>query len=331
VGRITLVTAVISVVAPIHNEAEAITELHRRLTIALAELGHYEILLVDDGSTDRSWDRMLALAPGDPHLRLLRLSRNFGHQAALTAGLDAARGDAVVLIDADLQDPPELIPVLVAKWHEGFDVVYGLRTKREGETRFKLWTASVFYRLLRAMTRVEIPADAGDFRLLSRRVVDALARMPERARYLRGMTSWLGFPQVGVQYDRDARYAGETKYRTRRMIGFALDAITSFSTTPIRIVTGVGFLLVAFCAVVFGWVVYVKLFTSTAVAGWTSVLVVVLLLGGMQLVALGIIGQYVGRIFEEAKQRPLYLVGEAVEGGTVSPAESPNAPGTRTP
>ena len=313
----------ISVVAPIHNEAETITELHRRLTGALTELGDYEIVLVDDGSTDCSWDHMLALAPSDSRLRLVRLSRNFGHQAALTAGLEAARGDAVVLIDADLQDPPELIPTLVTKWHEGFDVVYALRTRREGETRFKRWTAAVFYRLLRGMTRVEIPADAGDFRLLSRRAVDALARMPERARFLRGMTSWLGFPQVGVQYERDARYAGETKYPTRRMIGFALDAVTSFSTTPIRIVTGLGFLLVAFCAVVLGWTVYIKLFTSTAVQGWTSVLGVVLLLGGVQLVSLGIIGQYVGRIFEEAKQRPLYLVGEIVEGGSVSPPESP--------
>lgn len=306
----------ISVVAPIHNEAEAIPELHRRLTSVLTELGAYEIVLVDDGSTDRSWEHMLAIAPSDPHLRLVRLSRNFGHQAALTAGLEAARGDAVVLIDADLQDPPELIPLLVAKWREGFDVVYGLRTRREGETLFKRSTASVFYRLLRGMTRIEIPADAGDFRLLSRRAVDALARMPERARFLRGMTSWLGFPQAGVQYERDARYAGKTKYPTRRMISFALDAVTSFSTTPIRIVTGLGFVLVAFCAVVLGWTVYIKVFTNTAVAGWTSLLIVVLLLGGMQLVSLGIIGQYVGRIFEEAKQRPLFVVGETVEGGT---------------
>jgi dolichol-phosphate mannosyltransferase len=313
----------ISVVAPIHNEAETIPELHRRLTSVLSELGAYEIVLVDDGSTDGSWERMLALAPGDAHLRLVRLSRNFGHQAALTAGLEAARGDAVILIDSDLQDPPELIPSLVAKWREGFDVVYGLRTRREGETLFKRATASVFYRLLRGMTRIEIPADAGDFRLLSRRAVDALARMPERARFLRGMTSWLGFPQTGVQYERDARHAGATKYPTRRMISFALDAMTSFSTTPIRVVTGLGFLLVAFCAVVLGWTVYIKVFTSTAVAGWTSLLIVVLLLGGMQLVSLGIIGQYIGRIFEEAKQRPLFVVGEIVEGGTASAAESP--------
>jgi glycosyltransferase involved in cell wall biosynthesis len=319
---------VISVIAPIHNEAGTIAELHRRVTAALADQGDYEIVLVDDGSTDDSWDRMLALVRSDPRVRLLRLSRNFGHQAALTAGLDASRGDAVVLMDADLQDPPELIPTLVAKWREGFDVVYGLRTGREGETRFKVWTAAVFYRILRGMTRVEIPADAGDFRLLSRRAVDSLARMPERARFLRGMTSWLGYPQVGVQYQRDARHSGETKFPTRRMIGFALDAITSFSTTPIRIVTGVGFVFVVFCAGVFGWAVYIKVFTDTAVAGWTSVLIVVLLLGGMQLVALGIIGQYVARIFEEAKQRPLYLVGEIVEGDAVTDP-APTTPATR--
>ena len=235
-----------------------------------------------------------------------------------------------MLMDADLQDPPELIPALVAKWREGFDVVYGLRTGREGETWFKRSTASLFYRLLRRMTRVDIPSDAGDFRLLSRRAVEALARMPERARFLRGMTSWVGFRQAGVPYQRDARYAGETKYPTRRMIRFALDAITSFSTTPIRLVTGVGFVVVAFCVGVLAWAVYIKFFTDTAVAGWTSVLIVVLLLGGMQLVAFGVIGQYVARIFEEAKQRPLYLVEESVEGG-VTPAEDAPSTTTATP
>jgi dolichol-phosphate mannosyltransferase len=303
----------ISVVVPVHNEVETLDELHRRLSAVLDGLGQHEIVLVDDGSDDRSWERMRVLAASDPHVRLIRLSRNFGHQAALTAGLDASRGDAVVVMDADLQDPPELIPELVAKWREGFDVVYGVRTTREGETRFKLLTASVFYRLLRGVSRVDIPADAGDFRLLSRRAVDALARMPERARFLRGMTSWVGFRQAGVSYRRDARYAGTTNYPTRRMITLGLDAITSFSTAPIRVVTSLGFVLVVFCAGVLAWTVYVKLFTDTAVAGWTSLLAVVLLLGGMQLVALGIIGQYVARIFEESKQRPVYLVEETVD------------------
>jgi polyisoprenyl-phosphate glycosyltransferase len=309
---------VISVVAPVHNEAETLPELHRRIRAAVAGLDGCEIVLVDDGSTDGSWPAMLALAQQDPYMRVLRLSRNFGHQAALTAGLDAARGDAVVLMDADLQDPPELIPALVAKWQEGYDVVYGLRTERDGESRFKRWTASAFYRLLRGMTRVDIPADAGDFRLLSRRAVEALASMPERARFLRGMTSWVGFRQVGVPYRRDVRYAGETKYSTRRMVRLALDAITSFSTAPIRVVTGIGFAVVALCGGVLAWAIYVKFFTDTAVAGWTSVLIVVLLLGGMQLVAFGVIGQYVARIFEEAKHRPLYLVEESVEGEALS-------------
>ena len=303
----------ISVVIPVHNEVETLGELHRRLAIVLEGLGQHEIVLVDDGSDDRSWERMRGIASSDAHVRLIRLSRNFGHQAALTAGLDASRGEAVVVMDADLQDPPELIPELVAKWREGFDVVYGVRTTRDGETRFKLLTASVFYRLLRSVSRVDIPADAGDFRLLSRRAVDALARMPERARFLRGMTSWVGFRQAGVSYQRDARYAGTTNYPTRRMITLGLDAITSFSTAPIRVVTTLGFLLVVFCAGVLAWTVYIKLFTDTAVAGWTSLLAVVLLLGGMQLVALGIIGQYVARIFEESKQRPVYLVEETVD------------------
>jgi len=322
--RGTTLRAVISVVLPVHNEAETLPELHRRLTGALAGLGSYELILVDDGSTDESWFHLRELRKNDAHVRLLRLSRNFGHQAALTAGLDTARGDAVIVMDADLQDPPEVIPSLVAKWQEGFDVVYGVRTIREGETRFKLWTAAAFYRALRWMTHVDIPADAGDFRLLSRKAVDALALMPERARFLRGMTSWVGFRQTAVPYEREARYAGKTNYSRRRMIAFALDAITSFSTAPIRIVTSLGFVLVIFCAGVLAWTVYVKLFTDTAVAGWTSLLAVVLLLGGMQFVALGIIGQYVARIFEEAKQRPLYLVSESVDGGdTLDATQAP--------
>lgn len=319
----------ISVVLPVHNEAGTLPELHRRLTAALSGVGAYEVVLVDDGSTDDSWFHLVELAKNDPHVELLRLSRNFGHQAALTAGLDAARGEAVIVMDADLQDPPEAIPSLIAKWHEGFDVVYGVRTIREGETRFKLWTAAAFYRALRSISHVDIPADAGDFRLLSRQAVDALALMPERARFLRGMTSWVGFRQVAVQYEREARYAGKTNYSRRRMITLALDAITSFSTAPIRIVTSLGFLLVLFCAGVLAWTVYVKLFTDTAVAGWTSLLAVVLLLGGMQFVALGVIGQYVARIFEEAKQRPLYLVSERIRGG-VAPEASQADPASAT-
>lgn len=312
----------ISVVAPVYNERESLGELHRRLTTTLAGLGDYEIVLVDDGSTDGSWERSLELATHDPHLRLLRLSRNFGHQAALSAGLDAARGDAIVLMDADLQDPPELIPQLVARWREGFDVVYAVRSDREGEPRLRLASISLFYRLLHQITPTEIPQNAGDFRLLSRRAADAIIAMPERARFLRGMTSWIGYRQVGVPYTREARFAGRSKYPLPKLLRLAFDGITSFSTAPIKLVTALGFALVVFCVGVLAWTLYVRFFTSHHPQGWTSVIAVVLLLGGMQLLSLGVIGQYVARIFDETKQRPLYLVDEIVEGGVPEPDPS---------
>jgi polyisoprenyl-phosphate glycosyltransferase len=306
---------VISVVAPVFNEHGTLEELHRRLTATLAELGPYEIVLVDDGSIDGSWERLLDLAARDRHLRLLRLSRNFGHQAALSAGLDAARGEAIVLMDADLQDPPEVIPQLVAKWREGFDVVYAVRSDREGEPRLRLASISLFYGLLHRITATSIPQNAGDFRLLSRRAADAIAAMPERARFLRGMTSWIGYRQTGVPYRREARYAGESKYPTRKLVRLAFDGITSFSTAPIKLVTAIGFALVVFCVGVLTWTLYVRFFTDNPPQGWTSVIAVVLLLGGVQLLSLGVIGQYVARIFDETKQRPLYFVEEVVEGG----------------
>ncbi len=305
----------ISVVAPVFNEHGTLEELHRRLTATLAELGPYEIVLVDDGSIDGSWERLLELAARDRHLRLLRLSRNFGHQAALSAGLDAARGEAIVLMDADLQDPPEVIPQLVAKWREGFDVVYAVRSDREGEPRLRLASISLFYGLLHRITATSIPQNAGDFRLLSRRAADAIAAMPERARFLRGMTSWIGYRQTGVPYRREARYAGESKYPTRKLVRLAFDGITSFSTAPIKLVTAIGFALVVFCVGVLAWTLYVRFFTDNPPQGWTSVIAVVLLLGGVQLLSLGVIGQYVARIFDETKQRPLYFVEEVVEGG----------------
>jgi len=306
---------VISIVAPVFNEHGTLEELHRRLTATLAELGPYEIVLVDDGSIDGSWERLLELAARDRHLRLLRLSRNFGHQAALSAGLDAARGEAIVLMDADLQDPPEVIPQLVAKWREGFDVVYAVRSDREGEPRLRLASISLFYGLLHRITATSIPQNAGDFRLLSRRAADAIAAMPERARFLRGMTSWIGYRQTGVPYRREARYAGESKYPTRKLVRLAFDGITSFSTAPIKLVTAIGFALVVFCVGVLAWTLYVRFFTDNPPQGWTSVIAVVLLLGGVQLLSLGVIGQYVARIFDETKQRPLYFVEEVVEGG----------------
>jgi polyisoprenyl-phosphate glycosyltransferase len=304
---------VISVVAPVYNEQGTLPELHRRLSATLADLGPYEIVLVDDGSADGSWEQLLELAATDQHLRLLRLSRNFGHQAALSAGLDAARGDAIVLMDADLQDPPELIPQLVARWRDGFDVVYAVRDERQGESPVRLATIGLFYRLLHRISPVRIPQNVGDFRLLSRRAADAISAMPERARFLRGMTSWIGYRQTGVSYTREARYAGESKYTFRKLVRLGLDGIVSFSTAPIKLVTALGFALVVFCMGVLAWTLYVRFFTSHHPQGWTSVIAVVLLLGGVQLLSLGVIGQYVARIFEETKQRPLYLVDEVVE------------------
>jgi len=304
----------LSVVAPVFNEEATLDELHRRLSATLTALGGtHEIVLVDDGSTDGSWGLLLELAARDPQLRLLRLSRNFGHQAALSAGLDAARGDAVVLMDADLQDPPEVIPSLVAKWRDGFDVVYAIRSDREGETRLRLASISLFYLFLRRISPTDIPRNVGDFRLLSRRAADAISAMPERARFLRGMTSWIGFRQTGVPYTREARFAGTSKHPPRKLIRLAYDGVTSFSTVPIELVTALGLALVLFCIGVLGWTVYVRFFTSHHPQGWTSVIAVVLLLGGVQLLSLGVIGQYVARIFDETKQRPVYLVDEVVE------------------
>jgi glycosyltransferase involved in cell wall biosynthesis len=313
--------ALLSVVVPIYNEEGVIPELYRRLTAALAERYEYELILVDDGSSDRSWQQLLAASVGDRRVRLVRLSRNFGHQPALSAGMDRARGDAIVLLDGDLQDPPELIPDLVAKWREGYDVVYAVRADREVETVFKRTSVSLFYRLMSRLADSQIPEQAGDFRLLSRRAADAIAQMPERARFLRGMAAWIGFRQVGVPYRREARFAGSTKYPVRKLFKLALDGITSFSTKPLRLISAVGFLTVLLC---FGYLVYAlyeRFFTHEQVRGWTSVIVVVLLLGGVQLLSLGVVGQYIARIFDEAKGRPLYLIDELVEtphGGGVA-------------
>lgn len=303
---------VLSVVVPIYNEVETIAELHRRVATALEELD-FELVLVDDRSSDGSWDELRVVAAKDPRVRLVRLSRNFGHQVAITAGLDAARGEAIVLMDGDLQDPPEVIPELVEQWRAGYDVVYAIRAHRAGETRFKLVTARLFYRLMRRMSQVDIPENAGDFRLLSRRAAEAMRAMPERARFLRGMTSWIGFRQTGVEYRRDARYAGTTKYPLRKMVRFAFDAVTSFSTAPLRIVSGLGLLMVIFCFAYLVYALVVRFATHSVVAGWTTVVVLVLLIGGIQMLSLGIVGQYIARIFEEAKNRPLYLIDETVE------------------
>jgi polyisoprenyl-phosphate glycosyltransferase len=296
----------LSVVAPVYDEEATIDEFYARVCSALEGL-RFELVLVDDGSTDGSAAALDRLAVADPRVRVVYLSRNFGHQTALTAGLDHARGDAVVMLDADLQDPPELIPRMLDHWRSGCDVVYAVREQREGESRFKLSTARWFYRLFDKLAQVELQHNSGDFRLLDRRALDALLSMRERNRFLRGMTVWVGYTQAAVPYKRDARYAGETKYTIPKMLRFSLDAISSFSHRPLQLATLLGFFfsLIAFVAIPV--VIALRVFGSY-LPGFSSVTIVVLLLGGIELIAIGIIGEYVGRIYDEVKGRPLYLV-----------------------
>jgi dolichol-phosphate mannosyltransferase len=302
----------ISIVVPCYNEEPVLRETHRRLSEVAAQLrqARCELIYVNDGSRDQTSDILCELQAECADVRVIGLSRNFGHQVAVTAGLENASGDAVVVIDADLQDPPEVIPEMVGRWLDGYDVVYGLRTDRPGETRFKLWTARIFYRLLNRASKIQIPLDVGDFRLMSRRAVDALLRMPERDRFLRGMISWVGFKQVAVLYERAPRFAGESKYPLVKMLRFAVDGILSFSFAPLRLAIWTGFAAmgVAFAGILYA--VLLRLYTHDWVRGWASLFVAVLFLGGVQLVCLGIIGEYIGRIYGEVKKRPLYFVQE---------------------
>jgi dolichol-phosphate mannosyltransferase len=298
----------LSVCAPVYNEDALVEEFYSRATAALQGFD-YELIIVNDGSRDSTPEKLDALAAADPRLRVVHLSRNFGHQAALTAGLMHARGDAVAMLDADLQDPPELIPAMVAEWAGGADVVYMVRRERQGETAFKLATAKWFYALFRKLAQVELEPNSGDFRLLDRRALDALLSMGERNRFLRGMTVWVGFRQTAMHYDRDPRHAGETKYPLRKMLRFSLDAIASFSHLPLQIATYLGFLFagVAFIAIP---IVIILKFTGGYLPGFGAVTILILLIGGLQLIALGLIGEYVGRIYDESKRRPLYIVSE---------------------
>jgi dolichol-phosphate mannosyltransferase len=273
----------------------------------------WELVLVDDGSTDGSTDMIRELAKTDKHIRPVIFARNFGHQIAITAGWDHARGDAVVIIDADLQDPPELILEMAEKWKEGYEVVYAVRAEREGESWFKLWTASLFYRLIYRITDVEIPLDTGDFRLMDRKVVNVLKSMRERHRFPRGMSAWVGFKQIGVEYKRAARVAGETKYPFRKMFRLALNAVTSFSYFPLQVATYIGFFSAGISAIAIPVVVYMRITGSQAFFGQATTLIAVLFLGGVQLISLGILGEYIGRLYDEAKGRPLYIVREAPE------------------
>lgn len=308
---------VYSVIAPIFNESASIPELYRRICPVMDQTGQaWEMLLVDDGSTDNSVDLIRNLAGQDERIRPVIFARNFGHQIAVTAGLDYSRGQAVVIIDADLQDPPELILDLIAKWQEGYEVVYAIRAEREGESWFKVFTASLFYRLISRITDVDIPLDAGDFRLLDRSVVDVLNQMRERHRFLRGMSAWVGFRQIGVPYRRAARFAGETKYPFRKMFRLALNAVTGFSYFPLQLATYVGFISAGLSILSIPVVIALRLWgTQAALVGQATTLIAVLFLGGVQLISLGILGEYIGRLYDEAKGRPLYIVREAPARG----------------
>jgi dolichol-phosphate mannosyltransferase len=311
------VPALLSVVAPVYNEEELVQEFVRRACAAVADYC-FELVLVNDGSADSTPQLLDRIAAEDPRVRVVHLSRNFGHQAALTAGLEHAAGDVVAMIDADLQDPPELIGRMVEQWEQGSDVVYAVRKQREGETAFKLATASWFYKLFDKLAQVDLEPNSGDFRLLDRRALDALLSMTERSRFLRGMTVWVGFRQTAVPYERDARLAGETKYTVRKMLRFSLDAIASFSHLPLQLATYAGLLSagVAFIAIP---VVIGLHFADSYLPGFGTITILILLIGGIQLIALGVIGEYIGRIYEEVKHRPLYIVREERN----RPAETP--------
>jgi len=298
-----------SVVAPIYNEIEIVDEFCKRVTEVMDTTGKtWELVLVDDGSSDGSTERILELASVNEHLRPVIFARNFGHQIAVTAGLDYTRGDAVTIIDADLQDPPEVILDLIEKWKEGYEVVYAVRAEREGESWFKLWTASLFYRIIYRITDVNIPLDTGDFRLLDRKVVDVMNAMREKHRFLRGMSAWVGYKQIGVEYKRAARFAGKTKYPLKKMLTLALNAVTSFSYFPLQVASYFGFFSAGLAIIAIPVVAIMRMAGSHFFEGQTTTLISVLFLGGVQLISLGILGEYVGRLYDEAKGRPLYIV-----------------------
>jgi polyisoprenyl-phosphate glycosyltransferase len=303
----------LSVVAPVYNEEAILHELYRRLSEVLDGAGlDWEMVLVNDGSRDRSPQIMRELHALDERVKVVDFARNFGHQVAITAGADYARGQAVVIIDADLQDPPEVILDLLAKWREGYEVVYAIRSERKGETWFKEFTAKAFYRIIYKITDINIPMDTGDFRLMDRKVVEALGTMREKHRFMRGMSVWVGFKQTGVHYVRAERFAGETKYPLKKMLRFALDGITSFSYFPLQVATYVGFAAAALAILGILVTIVLRLTGSHAFFGQATTLVAVLFLGGVQLISLGIIGEYLGRIYDEVKGRPLYIVREAL-------------------
>ncbi len=300
-----------SVVIPAYNEEAVVNECYERLTKIMSSLGEgYELIFVDDGSRDKTNEIIKELCSKDKNVRLIEFSRNFGHQAAISAGMEMSSGSAIIIIDADMQDPPEVIPEMIKKWKDGYDVVYGQREKRRGESTFKKITAKFFYRFLSTQTDIKIPVDTGDFRLIDRKVCDVLSTFTEKNRYVRGLVSFAGFKQTGVKYTRDERYAGETKYPFRKMVNFALDATTSFSRKPLKLAGYTGFMLSIASFVYLFITIYLKLFTDKTVSGWASIVSVSLLFNGVVLIMLGIMGEYIGRIYDEVKNRPLYIIKE---------------------
>jgi dolichol-phosphate mannosyltransferase len=305
-------TKLISIVVPCFNEQEVFVETNRRLNSVMSQLPNdlyqYEIIYVNDGSTDQTLSLIKQALSEDKHLKCLSFSRNFGHQIAITAGLDACKGDAAVVIDADLQDPPSVILEMIKQWEQGYDVVFGKRKDREGESSFKLLTAKYFYKLINRLSDVDIPRDTGDFRLMDRNALNQFLLMRESYRFVRGMVAWIGFNQTFVEYDRESRFAGQTKYPLKKMLRLASDAILSFSNTPLKIATFVGFItsIAAFIGIIYS--LYVRLFTKSWVDGWAFLMIAILLIGGIILIVLGVIGEYVGRIYGEIKHRPLYIV-----------------------
>lgn len=303
---------IFSVVAPLMNEAESLPEFIARTSAVMKKLGEsWELILVDDGSADRTAEIVLQHAAKDKHIQPLIFARNFGHQVAVTAGMDHARGQAVILIDADLQDPPEVIPELIANWRDGYEVVYAVRRERKGESFFKKFTAKAFYRLINRITDIDIPLDTGDFRLMDRRVVDVLNQMREHHRFLRGMSAWVGFRQVGVPYNRAPRFAGETHYTFRKMVRLALTAITGFSFFPLQLATYLGFVSAGIALAAIPVVIVLRLIGNQAFTGQATTLIAVLFFGGAQLISLGILGEYIGRLYDEARGRPLYIIRQA--------------------
>lgn len=307
----TIPKPLLSIVVPVFKEASILPIFHQRLSAVLNKLSYLsEIIYVNDGSSDNSFSVLQDLQKQDARIGILDLSRNFGKEIALSAGLDFAKGDAVIVIDADLQDPPELIPVLISRWKEGFDIVYAKRHARKGESWFKKTTAYLFYRLINKISTVQMPKDTGDFRLLSRRTVEALKRMPERRRFMKGLFAWIGYPQIAVMYERDPRIGGETKWNYWKLWNFAIEGITSFTIAPLKLATYIGF-TTALVAFFYGMmIIYKTLCFGESVQGYPSLMVVILFLGGVQLITLGIIGEYLGRTFDEVKQRPLYLLND---------------------